>query len=154
MRISNLFAVSMLAIAVATPPAGAVSKMWRPSVACPSQDFEEFVLAFAENESVQMAYTLFPLRYTYLEGGQPVRVLLSDAVISMPILPSSAIRESRGIRLSVVRAKSKSRYEYRLAREFRPGYANPTTYYFSKSRFCWLLEKAEELPISSVAPKR
>ena len=143
-----------MAMLCGSAQSSSVSKMWRPSVPCPSQAFEEFVVAYAEDQSVQRAYTLFPLRYTYVDEGRLVSKLLSDKLIVFPIMATSSERQDKGIRLTVVRAKSKSRYEYRLAREFRPGYANPTTYYFSKSRFCWLLEKAEELPISSVAPKR
>jgi hypothetical protein len=63
-----IVALILLALApavVQASPAQAASEAnaAKPSVACPSQDFNEFMAAFSESVDLQRRYTLLPLQY-------------------------------------------------------------------------------------------
>jgi hypothetical protein len=74
-----IVALVLLALAPAVfqaSPAQAASdaNVTRPSVACPSQDFRDFLAAFSERADLQRRYTSLPLEYgEATEPGGPIK---------------------------------------------------------------------------------
>jgi hypothetical protein len=65
LRIVALVLLALAQAVVKATPAQAASEanVTKPSVACPSQNFNEFLAAFSESADLQRRYTFLPLQY-------------------------------------------------------------------------------------------
>lgn len=90
-----------------SPPAAAAQEARAPAaaapaVACPSQDFDAFLSAFADDARVQRAYTQRPLRSETVDADadpepRPVVAMLDGDALSFPLMPSRERQQAEGL---------------------------------------------------------
>jgi hypothetical protein len=114
----------------ATPVAAA------PAVAakaCPSQDFDVFLKAFADDVQVQKAYTQRPLQSETIDANadpepKSVTTMLDGDALQFPLMPSAAKQQADGLVLSQTELNgdkevmlAKPDTDYQLSLFFRKG---------------------------------
>ncbi|MBM7093353.1 hypothetical protein JTP67_33590, partial [Streptomyces sp. S12] len=75
------------------------------ATACPSQDFDAFLAAFADDIEVQRAFTQRPLRSETVDANadpepKPVTAMLDGDALSFPLMASRAKQQAEGLVLS------------------------------------------------------
>lgn len=86
----------------ATTPAAAPAKA---AIACPSQDFDTFLKAFADDVEVQKAHTQRPLQSDSVDANadpepKQVTAMLDGDALQFPVMPSSQTQKNDGLVLS------------------------------------------------------
>ncbi|WP_148650391.1 hypothetical protein [Lysobacter capsici] len=86
----------------AATPAAAPAKA---TIACPSQDFDAFLKAFADDVEVQKAHTQRPLQSDSVDPNadpepKQVTAMLDGDALQFPVMPSSQTQKSDGLVLS------------------------------------------------------
>ncbi|WP_206409503.1 hypothetical protein, partial [Lysobacter enzymogenes] len=116
--------------AAAAPAAGAAAT---PATACPSQDFDAFLAAFADDIQVQRAFTQRPLRSETVDANadpepKPVTAMLDGDALKFPLMASRARQQAEGLVLSQTELNgdkqvmlAKPDTDYQLSFFFRKG---------------------------------
>ncbi|NMO15242.1 hypothetical protein HPC49_01800 [Pyxidicoccus fallax] len=130
--------VSFAIGACASPPA-----LGTPSE-CPSQDFSEFIEAFAESTEIQRAFTSYPLEIQQLDlkaepEPRPFTRSLERHQVEFPVLPGQSERKAKSLELRVNPLASghaelvlwKRDTDYQVS-------------YFFRKNACWELERIED----------
>lgn len=104
-----------------------------PATACPSQDFDAFLSAFADDVAVQRAFTERPLRSETVDANadpepKPVTAMLDGDAIKFPLMASRAKQQADGLVLSQTELNgdkqvllAKPDTDYQLSFFFRKG---------------------------------
>jgi len=139
-----LVALSGCEVASNSPPAAAAAEQAAPkkaepaaaatpATACPSQDFDAFLSAFADDVEVQRAFTQRPLRSETVDANadpepKPVTAMLDGDAIKFPLMPSRAKQQADGLVLSQTELNgdkqvllAKPDTDYQLSFFFRKG---------------------------------
>ncbi|MGO1069111.1 hypothetical protein [Lysobacter sp. CA199] len=100
---SNSPPASAAADQAAAPPAAAKSAA--PAQACPSQDFDAFLKAFAEDAQLQKSYTQRPLQSETIDADadpepKPVIAMLDGDALQFPLMPSAQKQQADGLVMS------------------------------------------------------
>ncbi len=123
-------AAEQRAPAGAAPAAGAAAT---PATACPSQDFDAFLAAFADDIQVQRAFTQRPLRSETVDANadpepKPVTAMLDGDALKFPLMASRAKQQAEGLVLSQTELNgdkqvmlAKPDTDYQLSFFFRKG---------------------------------
>jgi hypothetical protein len=117
-----------------------------PAIACPSQDFQEFLEIFVEDEAVQRAFTKTPLitlSFDFDAKPNPVRFIeeLAYQKIKFPVFPSSQERAKRSLKFWISGLFDDRHAEVWISPENADSRISPagkTSYLFSKDS-CWRL---------------
>lgn len=114
------------------------------AIACPSENFFEFLTAFADNDALQRAFTRFPLRKMELDLNaepEPVPVIktLPRLQVQYPLLPLQAERnvQSLSLRIDEVSAHNAKATLFKEDTDYQ------VSYFFGKNG-CWRLESIED----------
>ncbi|MEH6420839.1 hypothetical protein [Pseudomonas sp. CGJS7] len=88
---------------IAAPPAAAKPAI--PAKACPSQDFDAFLKAFAEDAELQRSYTQRPLQSETIDANadpepQTVTAMLDGDALQFPLMPSAQKQQADGLVMS------------------------------------------------------
>lgn len=117
---------SQAAAPVATTPAKA-------AIACPSQDFDAFLKAFADDVEVQKAHTQRPLQSDSVDPNadpepKQVTAMLDGDALQFPVMPSTQTQHNDGLILSQTELNgdkqvmlAKPDTDYQLSFFFRKG---------------------------------
>ncbi|MFK3649770.1 hypothetical protein ACI2IY_15250 [Lysobacter enzymogenes] len=139
-----LVALSGCEVASNSPPAAAAAEQAAPkkaepaaaatpATACPSQDFDAFLSAFADDIEVQRAFTQRPLRSETVDANadpepKPVTAMLDGDAIKFPLMPSRVKQQADGLVLSQTELNgdkqvllAKPDTDYQLSFFFRKG---------------------------------
>lgn len=112
-------------------PAGAATSA--TATACPSQDFDAFLAAFADDIEVQRAFTQRPLRSETVDANadpepKPVTAMLDGDALKFPLMASRAKQQAEGLVLSQTELNgdkqvmlAKPDTDYQLSFFFRKG---------------------------------
>lgn len=115
---------------VATTPAAAPANA---AIACPSQDFDAFLKAFADDVEVQKAHTQRPLQSDSVDPNadpepKQVTAMLDGDALRFPVMPSSQTQHNDGLVLSQTEVNgdkqvmlAKPDTDYQLSFFFRKG---------------------------------
>lgn len=134
-------------VPVATVPAAAApvssAAPAAAGVACPSQDFEVFLKAFADDIEVQKAYTQRPLRSDSIDPDaspepRPVSAMLDGDALRFPVMPSTRQQQSDGLALSL--SETNGDKEVMLA---KPDTDYQLSFFFRKGE-CWTLYRKRD----------
>ncbi|WP_375768699.1 hypothetical protein NR798_44650 [Archangium gephyra] len=111
-----------------------------PQAACPSQDFGTFLTAFANDASVQEAFTVRPLRIDSIDAAaepEPKRVTrrVDGAELRFPLLPSLQRQQQDGLTMRWA-PDGDDKAEVFLS---KPDTDYQTSFFFIR-KGCWLLE--------------
>lgn len=150
--LSSLLALSGCEVASRSPPAAPASQAATPAaaaapaqagIACPSQDFDAFLKAFADDVDVQKAYTQRPLRSDSIDPDaspepKPVSVMLDGDGLQFPIMPSSQQQKQDGLSLSLSELNGDK--EVMLA---KPDTDYQLSFFFRKGE-CWTLYRKRD----------
>ncbi|KRB04011.1 hypothetical protein [Lysobacter sp. Root690] len=113
-----------------TTPAATPAKT---AIACPSQDFEVFLKAFADDVEVQKAHTQRPLQSESVDPNadpepKQVTAMLDGDALKFPVMPSSQTQKNDGLVLSQTELNgdkqvmlAKPDTDYQLSFFFRKG---------------------------------
>lgn len=119
--------------AAAQEKAAAPAVAAKPATACPSQDFDAFLSAFADSAEVQSAFTQRPLRSESVDANadpepKPVTAMLDGAALKFPLMPSRDKQQADGLVLSQTELNgdkqvmlAKPDTDYQLSFFFRKG---------------------------------
>ena len=112
-------------------------------VACPSQDFDAFLVAFMDDPAVQKAYTKRPLQSETLDADadpepKPVTALLDGERLKFPLMPNAARQKQDGLALS--QSELNGDKEVMLA---KPDTDYQLSYFFRKGD-CWTLYRMRD----------
>ncbi|QQP97403.1 hypothetical protein [Lysobacter enzymogenes] len=117
----------------AAPEKAAPAAAATPATACPSQDFDAFLAAFADDVEVQRAFTERPLRSETVDANadpepKPVTAMLDGDAIKFPLMASRAKQQADGLVLSQTELNgdkqvllAKPDTDYQLSFFFRKG---------------------------------
>lgn len=113
-------------------------------IACPAQDFSEFIIAFSENIEVQMAFTKYPLQQQRLDANaepepKPVLRELRREQVSFPVIPNQAERKKQSLVFRINENKS----NYKKLTILKDDSDYQVDYFFSRNS-CWRLERIED----------
>lgn len=111
------------------------------SVRCPAGDFESFFNVFANDVSVQKAFTRKPLQIDYLDPAadpEPKFVSEMSSSFDFPVVPGAAEQETRGL----IRSTKDLPGESVVTLE-KPDTDYQVSYYFRKGA-CWTLYRKED----------
>lgn len=121
---------SQAAAPAATPPAAAPANA---AIACPSQDFDAFLKAFADDVEVQKAHTQRPLRSDSVDANadpepKQVTAMLDGDALRFPVMPNTQTQKNDGLVLSQTESNGdkqvmlvKPDTDYQLSFFFRKG---------------------------------
>lgn len=111
--------------------------------ACPSQDFDAFVLAFQEDAATQQAFTVRPLESVTIDGNAdpepaPVTEMLDGDKLTFPLIGNAAMQAKEGLKSETTTVGSDQ--ELKL---FVPDTGIQIRYLFRKRAdgSCWELHK-------------
>ena len=111
--------------------------------ACPSDKFEPFLKSYSENTAVQKAFTEYPLAHVLLdhspEKPREIKVVVPQAKLSFPLLPSSAKRKAEHLSMRVDAVTA----DKAQATIFNNDSGYQKAYFFRKTA-CWKLELVED----------
>jgi hypothetical protein len=111
--------------------------------ACPSDKFEPFFKAYTENAAVQKAFTEYPLAHVLLDHSsdkpREIKVVVPQAKLSFPLLPSSARRKAEHLAMRVDAVTA----DKAQATIFNTDSGYQKAYFFRKTS-CWKLELVED----------
>lgn len=105
----------------------------QPATACPSQDFDAFLAAFADDIQVQRAFTQRPLQSETVDANadpepKPVTAMLDGDALKFPLMASRAKQQADGLVLSQTELNgdkqvllAKPDTDYQLSFFFRKG---------------------------------
>jgi hypothetical protein len=124
----------------ATPAAAAPAP---PAQACPSQDFDVFLKAFADDVQIQQAYTQRPLQSETIDANadpepKPVTAMLDGDALHFPLMPSAAKQQADGLVLSQTELNGDK--EVMLA---KPDTDYQLSFFFRKGE-CWTLYRMRD----------
>jgi hypothetical protein len=150
--IAALILLALAQTIVRSAPAQAASEanITRPGVACPSQDFNEFLAAFSESADLQRRYTLLPLQYGEYEtvAGTPTKWRKIKKIEDIPefnaetglVLRNSVQRSGKQLDLNIER-RADGRLNDVIIFEKEHGYNGyAMRYYFNFQKDgCWHL---------------
>lgn len=119
------------------------------AVACPSQDFTEFLTAFTQSVELQKAFTRFPIRHQYFDSskgkpfGEPEAVVehLNKQQIKFPVMETSAQRNKHRYLLDIVVDKADGRIA--KANVYRENSDDAMSFHFVRDS-CWRLVNIED----------
>ncbi|MFC5740019.1 hypothetical protein [Dyella tabacisoli] len=114
------------------------------ALSCPAQEFDKFLVAFANDVEIQKAFVTQPLQSESVDASaepepKPVTKMLSTAELHFPLMPSSQQQASDGVKLSQTSLDSKD-MEVKLVKE-------DTDYqmlFFFKNDGCWKLYRIRD----------
>jgi hypothetical protein len=112
--------------------------------ACPAEDFEHFLAAFAGNVSIQKAFTARPLRSDSIDASadpepRPVTRMLNDADIDFPVIVDLRQLRDEG---ATVRTSATSATEMKVT-IFKQDTDLQMSFYFRKNG-CWQLYRLQD----------
>ena len=137
-----LFLVSWLA--ACKPSTSAEAPEPASPAACPSQDFRTFLTAFANDPSVQEAFTRRPLQSDYMDAAaepEPKRITrtLDGADLRFPLMPSLQRQEQKGLELRLT-STGEDKAEVVLV---KPDTDEQTVFFFIRND-CWRLDRIRD----------
>lgn len=140
LALTALLALAGCDVASNSPPAAAAQDKpavaaapAAPATACPSQDFDAFLAAFADSAQVQRAFTQRPLRSERVDANadpepRPVTAMLDGDALHFPLMPSRERQQADGLVLSQTELNgdrqvmlAKPDTDYQLSFFFRKG---------------------------------
>jgi len=140
LALAALLALAGCDMASNSPPAAAAQEKPSPAAApataataCPSQDFDAFLAAFADSAQVQRAFTQRPLRSESVDANadpepKPVTAMLDGDALKFPLMASRAKQQAEGLVLSQTELNgdkqvllAKPDTDYQLSFFFRKG---------------------------------
>lgn len=143
--LSALFALGGCEVESKSQPAAAKPALAQGAggVACPSQDFDAFLVAFMDDPAVQKAFTKRPLQSESLDANadpepKPVTALLDGDKLRFPLMPSAAAQKRDGLALS--QSELNGDKEVMLA---KPDTDYQLSYFFRKGD-CWTLYRMRD----------
>jgi hypothetical protein len=159
LRILALVLLALAQTVVKAAPAQAASEanVTQPSVACPSQDFNEFLAAFSERADLQRRYTLPPLQYGEYEtvAGTPTKWRKIRKIEDIPefnaetglVLRNNVQRSEKHLDLNIER-RSDDRLNDVIIFQEEHGYNGyAMRYYFNFQKDgCWYLYAIKDGP--------
>ncbi|MBX9403407.1 hypothetical protein K4L06_19000 [Lysobacter sp. BMK333-48F3] len=142
--LSALFALGGCEVESKSQPAAVKPALAQGAgVACPSQDFDAFLVAFMDDPAVQKAFTKRPLQSETVDADampepKPVTALLDGEKLEFPLMPSTARQKQDGLALS--QSESNGDKEVMLA---KPDTDYQLSYFFRKGD-CWTLYRMRD----------
>ncbi|MGH8082813.1 MAG: hypothetical protein ACREP7_19705 [Lysobacter sp.] len=114
-----------------------------PATACPSQDFDTFLKAFADDVDVQKAYTQRPLQSETVDANadpepKPVTAMLDGDALHFPLMPSNQKQQADGLVSSQTELNGDK--EVMLA---KPDTDYQLSFFFRKGE-CWTLYRMRD----------
>jgi len=124
-------------------PANAAPAAATPATACPSQDFDAFLAAFADDVEVQRAFTQRPLRSETVDANadpepKPVTAMLDGDALAFPLMASRAKQQAEGLVLS--QSELNGDKQVMLA---KPDTDYQLSFFFRKGE-CWTLYRMRD----------
>lgn len=111
------------------------------SVQCASSDFSKFIAIFSESIELQKKYIVFPLEMLMVVDTDPepkaVEKKYKPSQIVFPVMPNSAERKKRQLRLKINKNK-------KLVTLEKPDTDYMVNYFFERKNACWYLVRIED----------
>lgn len=124
-------------------PAASAAATPATATACPSQDFDAFLAAFADEIEVQRAFTQRPLRSETVDANadpepKPVTAMLDGDALKFPLMASRAKQQAEGLVLS--QSELNGDKQVMLA---KPDTDYQLSFFFRKGE-CWTLYRMRD----------
>lgn len=141
--------------AITSQQASSVST--KKQLACPTQNFSDFLDIFSESEEVQKAFTQYPLTKQQINfDAKPYPKLYTKNLgyqqISFPLVPDEATREAKSLSFII---DQDSIGAVRKGKAFLTSYTGMyITYSFEKKKGCWRLTSMNDQSLSDHVRKK
>jgi len=145
MRLFPISALCLALVACNNPAPGLQTADHSSAVTCPSQDFNTFLQAFANDVRLQKAFVADPLQSDFVDAKaepepRPVTRMLTASQLRFPLMPDAKQQMHHGLKAQQI-VQNTSQASVKLAKEDTD---YQMTFFFKRTSNCWQLYRVQD----------